>query len=206
VNDRSRQDRSERQTQSAAGLPGDPPVTGTSAGGPGAPRCAAMATSGQQNEAAYEPFVEEHYGHVFAVCYGVLLNVHDAQDAAQETMLKGLMELAEGNKPERFRAWLISVARNHCIDHLRRQKRRKPPDPEPPPTALQQNEKAEQDLEQAIRRLPGELRVPLLMFYFDGRNPQAIAENLNISYSGVCHRLRAARQQLHELLTERAQE
>jgi RNA polymerase sigma factor (sigma-70 family) len=205
VNDRSRQDCSDTQAPDTAGPPGDPPGPGGVGEGPGAPRREGTAGPAQ-DEAARAAFVEEQYGHVFAVCYGVLLNVHDAQDAAQETMLKGLMKVAEGNTPERLRAWLISVARNLCIDHLRRQKRRKPPDPEPLPTTLQQNEKAEQDLEQAIRRLPGELRVPLLMFYFDGRNPQAIAENLNISYSGVCHRLRAARRQLHELLTERAQE
>jgi RNA polymerase sigma factor (sigma-70 family) len=205
VNDRSRQDCSDTQAPDTAGPPGDPPGRGGVGEGPRAPRREGTAGPAQ-DEAACAAFVEEHYGHVFAVCYGVLLNVHDAQDAAQETMLKGLMKVAEGNRPQRFRAWLISVARNLCIDHLRRRKRRQPPDPEPLPTPSQQEANAEQDLEQAIRRLPGELRVPLLMFYFDGRNPQAIAENLNISYSGVCRRLRAARQQLHELLTERAQE
>jgi len=164
-----------------------------------------VAALENEDRAAYERLVEEHYAHVFAVCYGVLLNVHDAQDAAQETMLKGLMKMAEGSIPERFRPWLISVARNLCIDHLRRRKRRKPP-AEPPATPSQQDANAQQDLEQAIRRLPSELRVPLLLYYFDGRSPKAIAENLNVSYSGVCRRLRLARQQLHELLTERAQE
>jgi DNA-directed RNA polymerase specialized sigma24 family protein len=53
--------------------------------------------------------------------------------------------------------------------------------------------------------LPQELRLPLLMFYFDGRNAKGIAASMNISHSGACQRLRMARQQLHQLLTERGQ-
>jgi RNA polymerase sigma factor (sigma-70 family) len=60
-----------------------------------------------------------------------------------------------------------------------------------------------QVLQQAIRRLPQELRVPLTMYYFDGKNAKTIAEKLDISHSGACQKIREARKQLHELLTER---
>ena len=46
-------------------------------------------------------FVRQHYDHVFAVCYGILVNVHDAQDAAQETMLRGLVKAARRVDSER---------------------------------------------------------------------------------------------------------
>ena len=62
-----------------------------------------------------------------------------------------------------------------------------------------------QDLEQAIRRLPAELRVPLMMYYFDGQDARTIAKSLKISHSGACQKLRMARRQLHELLTEGSQ-
>jgi DNA-directed RNA polymerase specialized sigma24 family protein len=58
-------------------------------------------------------------------------------------------------------------------------------------------------LQEAISRLPQELRVPLTMFYFDGKNAKKVAEILNISHSRTCLRIRTARQQLHDLLTER---
>jgi RNA polymerase sigma-70 factor (ECF subfamily) len=157
-----------------------------------------------EEKAAYERLVQEHYRHVFAVCYGVLLNVHDAEDAAQETMLKGLTKMVTLMNPEQFRPWILRVARNLCIDVLRRHKRHPPP-AEPVSTPAEPSLHTQPDLEQAIRRLPSELRVPLLMYYFDGRSAKAIAENLNISYSGACQKLRLARRQLHELLTERAQ-
>ncbi len=159
------------------------------------------AASEAQDEMPHEQLVRQHYEHVFAVCYGILVNVHDAEDATQETMLRGLAKAAHRMAPEQLRPWIIRVARNLCIDRLRRRKRQGPP-AEPPAAPSRQDVNAQQELEQAIKRLPAELRVPLLMYYFDGRSAKTIAENLNISHSGVCQKLRLARRQLHELLTE----
>jgi DNA-directed RNA polymerase specialized sigma24 family protein len=44
----------------------------------------------------------------------------------------------------------------------------------------------------AIARLPMELRIPLVMYYFDGRTAKGIAEVLEISHSSACKRLRGA--------------
>lgn len=160
--------------------------------------------SGAQDTTAYEQLVEQHYECVFAVCYGLLLNVHDAEDATQETMLRGLAKAAPRMDPERLRPWIIRVAKNLCIDRLRRRKRQGPP-AEPPAAPSRQDLHAQQELEQAIKRLPAELRLPLLMYYFDGRSAKTIAENLHMSHSGVYQKLRMARRQLHELLTEGSQ-
>ena len=161
--------------------------------------------SGVQDTTAYEPLVEQHYECVFAVCYSLLLNVHDAEDAAQETMLRGLAKAPHRVHPDRLRPWFIRVARNLCIDRLRRRKRRGPP-AESSSVPSRQDLNAQQDLERAIKRLPAELRVPLLMYYFDGRSAKTIAENLRVSHSGVYQKLRMARRQLHKLLMEGSQE
>jgi RNA polymerase sigma-70 factor (ECF subfamily) len=153
---------------------------------------------------AAEEFVRQYYDHVFAVCYAILVDVHDAQDAAQEAMLRGLVKVPRRIAPEQVGPWILRVARNLCIDRLRRRKRREPP-AEPTASPSRQDLNAQLELEHAIRRLPAELRVPLLMYYFDGRSTKTLAENLNISHSGVCQRLRTARQQLHEFLTERSE-
>jgi len=58
------------------------------------------------------------------------------------------------------------------------------------------------DLERAIRLLPLELRLPLTMYYFEEKNAGDIARKLNVSHSLVCQRIRAARNELHALLTE----
>ena len=155
------------------------------------------------DKAAYAVLVNRHYKGVFALCLGMLGNIHDAEDATQEAMLKGLLRIKKLHKPDLFEWWILKIARNLCIDFLRGQKRMRASDVKESRQSGSQTSDND-DLQQAIRRLPQELRVPLTMFYFDGKNAKTIAEKLNISHSGACQRIRTARQQLHELLTERA--
>jgi len=156
------------------------------------------------DKAAYALLVKKHYKGVFAMCLGMLGNVHDAEDATQEAMIKGILRIKSLDKTEQFESWIFQIARNISIDFLRRQKRIRALAAK---ESWQPDTKAgnHDDLEQAIRRLPQELRVPLSMFYFDGKNARTIAEKLNISHSGACQRIRAARRQLHQLLIERTE-
>lgn len=157
------------------------------------------------DKAAYTVLVKRHYRRVFALCLGVLGNVHDAEDMAQNAMLKGFLKIKKLSGGEQFEAWILQIAKNLCIDFLRRQKRIKPLANE---QLMQprQTTKENHDLQQAIRHLPQELRLPLTMYYFDNRNAKTIAKKLKISHSGACQRIRAARKELHKLLTERSQD
>ena len=156
----------------------------------------------QGDKAAYAGLVSRYHRRVFALCLGMVANAHDAEDVAQETMLKGLQNLRGLARPERFEPWILRIARNLCLDLLRRQKRaRSLPVESPPPAEAATHEN--HDLERAIARLPQELRLPLVLFYFEHRDAGSIAGTLGISQSLVYERLRAARESLHELLIER---
>lgn len=159
----------------------------------------------QGDKAAYAVLVKRHYRHVFALCLGVLGNVHDAEDIAQDAMLKGLVKIKKLGRGEQFEAWILQIAKNLCIDFLRRRRHVKPLVSEQPMQAGQKSQE-NHELEQAIRRLPQELRLPLVMYYFDQQNAKIIAEKLKISHSGTCQRIREARKELHKLLTERGQD
>jgi RNA polymerase sigma-70 factor (ECF subfamily) len=164
-----------------------------------------VRTCQQDDKTAYAVLVKRHYRHVFAMCLGMLGNIDDSEDVAQEAMLRGLLKIKKLYKAGQFESWILQIARNLCIDFLRRRKRTKVIGIEQPKQPEQRNGE-NHDLQQAIRRLPQELRVPLTMFYFDGKNAKTIAEKLDISHSGACQRVRAARKRLHELLTERTKQ
>lgn len=157
----------------------------------------------QSSKSAYAVLVKRHYRHVFALSLGVLGNVHDAEDVAQEAMLKGFLKIRKLKRAEQFEPWILRIAKNLCIDFLRRQKRTREASVKPKTEAGYKTGENE-SLRQAIRRLPQELRVPLTMFYFDGKNARNIAEKLDISHSGACRRIREARRQLHRLLSKEA--
>jgi RNA polymerase sigma-70 factor (ECF subfamily) len=153
------------------------------------------------DKTAYAALVKKHYRHVFAMCLGMLANMDDGEDVAQESMLKGLLKIKNLEKADQFESWILQIARNLCIDFLRKKKRTKTiriEQPKQPPQKISENH----ELYQAIRRLPQEFRVPLTMFYFDGKNAKTIARKLNISHSGACQKIRTARKQLHNMLTE----
>ena len=152
------------------------------------------------DKAAYAVLVKRYYNDVVALCLGMVGNVHDAEDIAQDAMLKGFVKIKKLRRKEQFRRWILRIAANLCIDLLRRKKYIR--------TFLarqlirpRRTTSENHDLQRAIRRLPQEFRLPLVMYYFDGKNAKNIAEKLNISHSGVCQRIRIARNQLHRLLT-----
>src|SRR4029077_19634617 len=60
---------------------------------------------------------------VYRVCQRLLKNSEDAADATQEVFLRAVVGLTPETQRERARAWLITVARHHCLDVLRRKKR-----------------------------------------------------------------------------------
>ena len=60
---------------------------------------------------------------VLRVCSSILRNADDAADATQEVFVIALESLDPAAKDGAARAWLLTVARNHCLDLLRRRKR-----------------------------------------------------------------------------------
>jgi RNA polymerase sigma-70 factor, ECF subfamily len=66
---------------------------------------------------------ESNYSAVVRRCGVILKSSEDAADAAQEVFLIALNSLAPQTEDKRARAWLLTVAQNHCVDLLRRRKR-----------------------------------------------------------------------------------
>lgn len=160
-----------------------------------------MAACQDGDKAAYEELVGRYYRRVFGVCLGLLGSSHAAEDSAQEAFLKGIERIAELREGELFGAWIGRIARNTSLDLLRRETRARAAlaDLATPQAESRSNN---YDLEGAIRRLPAELREPLVLYYFGEHSAKSIAESLGMSHSLACQRLREARKELHRLLTE----
>lgn len=159
-----------------------------------------MASLGGDRD-AYNRLVGLHSSGVFAVCLGILRHVEDAEDIAQDAFIRGFNRLKQLRGKERFGPWIRSIARNLCIDHLRRETRRRAAETEHQPEPQQGQD--HDDLEAAVMKLPEDLRIPLLVYYFDGRSSESLSRMLNISKAGVLTRLCRARKELRRLLVEK---
>jgi RNA polymerase sigma-70 factor (ECF subfamily) len=160
-----------------------------------------VAASQHGDKSAYALLVKRYYKHVFIVSLGVAGNLEDAEDAAQEAMLKGFIQLRKLKNSSRFGPWITKTARNLSINILRRRQHAKKIIANRT-VQLNARPSPNESLRQAIESLPLEIRQPLVMYYFDGQSVQTVASNLNMSTSAVYSRLRSAIKQLHRLLPE----
>ena len=85
--------------------------------------CEGEAVQNASRDRLIGELYEANQAAVLRVCSGILRNADDAADATQEVFLIALESLDLTAKNGMARAWLLTVARNHCLDLLRRRKR-----------------------------------------------------------------------------------
>jgi RNA polymerase sigma-70 factor (ECF subfamily) len=109
-----------------------------------------------------------------------------------------------------FRHWIMRIARNHCLDVLRRRRRasrlfaapeeREPADPGCGPlTQLLCSERREA-VRTAVERLPEGYRVPVILRYYEDLTYDEIAETLSLTRQGVATLLFRAKKKLRQSL------
>jgi RNA polymerase sigma-70 factor, ECF subfamily len=76
------------------------------------------------DERAFEQLFRRHEPSVRKVCYSLLRNRGDAEEATQETFLKACKAIARTAEDCDLGPWLKSIARNVCIDQQRARMRR----------------------------------------------------------------------------------
>ena len=158
-----------------------------------------VASCRDGDKSAYTGLVKAYSGCIFAICLGMLGNTDDAEDIVQQALLKGFTDINQLRDDEQFGAWLSRIAKNLCIDFIRRQRRKQS-------ILFQQSyqhqscSKEYHELETALAKLPQDYRVALMLYYFNGQNTEKIAEALEISRAAVHARLSRARKQLRKLL------
>lgn len=147
---------------------------------------------------AYASLVKSYSGRIFAICYGILGNAHDAEDVARQTLLKGFTDIKRIRRKDRFGTWIGRVARNLCVDFIHRQKRRRNLHEEF--TTDRQNSREYPKLRNALAELSEDHRLALLLYYFSGSSTKAVEEVLDISQDVAQVHLSQARKRLRKLL------
>lgn len=72
---------------------------------------------------AFEMLIHEYSSRLYAVAYAILGNCEEAEDVVQESFLKAYKARWRVRDPEKFPAWLTTIARNKARDLLRAHRR-----------------------------------------------------------------------------------
>lgn len=156
----------------------------------------------------YQRYMELVYG----VCLKYLQDPEAARDAVMQ-IFEVLVTKLRSHEVEKFRPWLYTLARNHCLMHLRSQKHRRTTDIDP---ALMQSDEelhlngvmekeAKLDqLESCVDTLPEGQRQAIRMFYLEQRCYQDIATETGQAWNTVRSLIQNGRRNLKICMEKKA--
>lgn len=163
----------------------------------------------QQGDAsAFSQLIEAYDKRIYAIAFKFMRNDQDAQDAAQEAILKMFTNIRKFSFRSAFSTWMYRVTANTCLDLLRKRKTHEDideagnyivsTDGEPMKETL--NNELGETIKRAIFSLD-EKYVPIIILKdVDGKKYEEIAKILNISVGTVKSRLSRGREKLRKIL------
>lgn len=165
---------------------------------------------------AVEELLAAYEKRVYNLSLRLMLNAHDAQDMAQESLIKVFRSLPNLQTDCSFTSWVYRITVNTCLDELRRRKKRTYVNLDDllqqQLPALQTSQNTVEDallhrqkLEQimgAINDLDEEARTVILMRDVQGMAYQEIADTLDCRVGTVKSRIHRARKKLMKVLAD----
>jgi RNA polymerase sigma-70 factor (ECF subfamily) len=155
---------------------------------------------------AFEKLVLRYQRRVVANCRYITRDQNNAEDLAQEVLVKAFFGLRGFEGRSSFAGWLQRIKINHCLDHLKKQTSRSFVGIEEQhvhefdqlkdlTTAdkLPEMISDQQLIGEVLDSLPSTLRIPLLLCDMDELSYEEVAQSLGISLSASKMRIKRAR-------------
>lgn len=147
----------------------------------------------------------------YRVALGVLHNPAEAEDVAQEAMLRAYRNFHHLRDRERFRGWLVRATFRLALDRIRAKNRRDRHEHDATRAAINSQPEAnvenlvasrefERQVALALDALPEKLRVVMVLAAIEGYNTREVAKLAGLPEGTVKSRLFLARKKLAESL------
>ena len=160
------------------------------------------------NGAAFSHIIEKYQKPVYNLCYYMLRNTVEAEDATQEVFLRAYTKIDSYNESHKFSTWLFSIASHYCIDRLKRPQVTLIPweklafgvankGVQPELTLI--NGETTAEIHTLIDALPPDYRSAVILKYWYAMPLQEIAETLNSTVSAIKSKLFRARKLMAQM-------
>jgi RNA polymerase sigma-70 factor (ECF subfamily) len=175
---------------------------------------------------AFDRFVDTYYGKLFRYSFTVCGHRQDAEEVAQEALMKVFESLDQLRDPERLKPWVFRIAKNACL--MKRRKSIFAPSAELSlselkpakngsagleiadwsalPDDLAADRELQRALTNAIQQLPEMYRIVFLLRDVEELSTEAAAHVLEVTEDVVKQRLHRARLALRKSLDVYAKE
>jgi RNA polymerase sigma-70 factor, ECF subfamily len=158
------------------------------------------------DEEAFTHLVETYQTQVYNLCYRMLGDPAEAEDAAQESFWRAYQAIQKYDQTRSFITWLLSIAAHFCIDQIRKRRmmvlpmdilpEEEAPDPMPGPESHYNRREEQVQVHQLLDYLSAQDRAAIIMRYWYDLSDEEIAKALSLTVSAVKSRLHRARKEL----------
>ncbi len=159
------------------------------------------------DESAFSQLVEAYQRPVFNLCYRMLGDAVEAEDAAQETFIRAYTRLASYDPNRKFSSWMLAIASHYCIDRLRQRRMglvawdELPPgnwlsDAQAKPEEVVLDREVQRQVRDLLNSLPPDYRAVVALRYWHELSYEEIADTLHTTVPAIKSRLFRARQMM----------
>lgn len=163
---------------------------------------------------AFERFVDHFRSKIFHYSWLMCGHPEDAEEVAQETLLKAFESFDQLREPERVRPWIFRIARNVCLMQRRKSifapaheistdelvPAEEPSGPELPPDREYLQGELQAVLDRVIAELPPLYRSVVVLRDLEDLSTEETAQTLDVAPDVVKTRLHRARQAMRQRL------
>lgn len=163
-----------------------------------------------RRDGAFEELRHRYEGKVYRLCCALLRDRVQAEDAAQESLIRVWKALERYDERASLSSWIYAIARNRCLTALERRRRldswQEPGEASEAAlaaAAVEPRDGRAEQLRELVELLPERVRRVLLLYYYEERSVGEVALMLGCPEGTVKTALFRARAALAEMLNRR---
>lgn len=167
---------------------------------------------------AFEELMQSHESRIYAIALRMMGNREDAQDCAQEAMVRIYRAMGSFKGQSALATWIYRITMNTCLDELRRRKARKvtsldslvdngwsPTDTGDTSEEYGLRVEKQNALNRAIQSLPDDMRAAIILRDVKGYSYDEIASILGANVGTIKSRISRGREKLREILSKQSE-
>ncbi len=158
------------------------------------------------DQTAFSQIVDKYQKPVYNICYHMLKNGEEAEDAAQEVFLRVFSKLDTYDESRQFSTWLFAIASHYCMDRWKKRRfqlvswddlknmlsERESSQPE----KVMMNLEASREVHNILQTLRPDYRMVVILKYWHAMSYEEIADTMDTTVSTIKSKLFRARKMM----------
>lgn len=169
------------------------------------------------DDAAFEELLTRHHQSVYRLAYRFLNDSPEAEDITQEVFLRVFKAARTYSPKAKFSTWLYTITKNLCFNALRKKRSvaifsiedemlPELPSMDESPIARLEEAEVKKRVLGAVKELPANLRIAVLLLKYHGLSYEEVAEILECTVNAVKLRVHRAKKFLARSIGHTSQE